>query len=114
MPNKILTAREVRQSIWEALGGQGEAPPEPTCKDPSTGPWEVQVFGKPCSESWEISVIRKNYEHGHYSWGWFDANKLLISHNGGPCRWPLIRPVWDRMIQAAHDTCNELNAAEGR
>lgn len=82
--------------------------------DPNMGPWEVQIFGEPCSESWEITVIRKNNLHGHASWGWIDENKLLISHNGGWCRWPLIQPVWDRMVKVAHEVCQELNAAEGR
>lgn len=80
--------------------------------DPSTGPWEVQIKGEPCSEAWEITVIRKNNIHGHRSWGWIDENKLLISHNAGP--WSLIRPVWDRMVKVAHDVCDELNSAEKR
>ena len=105
VPNRIITATEIN----ERMGVK----PEPKL-DPSTGPWEVQIFGKPCGESWEITVIRQNNQHGHKSWGWIDENKLLISHNGGPCHWPLIRPVWDRMIQVAHEVCQELNAAEGR
>lgn len=105
MPNRILTATGINERMGYT--------PEPKL-DPSTGPWEVHTFGEPCSEAWEITVIRQNNQHGHKSWGWIDGNKLLISHNGGPCSWPLIRPVWDRMIQVAHEVCQELNAAEGR
>lgn len=82
--------------------------------EPDLGPWEVQIKGKPCSGTWEISVIRQGNLHGHESWGWIDENKLLISHNGSPCHWPLIRPVWDRMVQTAQEVCQELNTAEGR
>ena len=77
--------------------------------DPASGSWEVQVKGKACSESWEISIVRQSNQLGHESWGWFDDNKLLVSHNGGPCHGPLIRPVWDRMIRAAHEVCDALS-----
>ena len=80
--------------------------------DPASGSWEVQVKGKACSKFWEISIVRQGNQLGHESWGWFDDNKLLVSHNGGPCHGPLIRPVWDRMIRAAHEVCDELNVAE--
>jgi hypothetical protein len=55
--------------------------------DPSTGPWEVQIKdARKSREGFEITVIRQNDLHGHRSWGWIDANKLLISSSGGPCR----------------------------
>jgi hypothetical protein len=72
--------------------------------------WKVQIFGKECSEAWEISVVRTDNKHGQSSWGWFDENKLLVSHNGGLCRWPLTKFVWDRQVQIAHDICNMLNS----
>lgn len=78
-----------------------------------SGPWEVQVKGKACSKAFEISVIRKDFKHGHASWGWFDKNKLLISHNGGPCQWPLTTLVWGKMILLAQQVADELNAQEG-
>jgi hypothetical protein len=78
---------------------------EPNCK----GKWEIQIKGKAESSSFEISVIREDYIHGHRSWGWFDDNKLLISHNGGPCMWPLIQTVWDKMIVLAQEVAEELN-----
>ena len=76
--------------------------------------WEVEVKGDKCGESFEISVIRKNNVHGHLSRGWFDKDKLLISHNGGPCHWPLIEPVWDRMIILAEEVAAELNDGTGQ
>ena len=57
--------------------------------------WTVQVFGKCGSDSWEISVVRLDNVHGKKSWGWFDDSKLLISHNGGPCHWPISRFVFN-------------------
>jgi len=72
--------------------------------------WEVQVKGKRCSRSWEISVIRIDNKHGHDSWGWFDKTKLLVSHNGGPCNWPICGFVWDQQIRIATELCAFLNA----
>ena len=74
--------------------------------------WEVEVKGEKCTGSFEISVIRKSNDHGHRSWGWFDDTKLLIAHNGGQCKWPLIEKVWDKMIVLAEETAAELNAEE--
>jgi hypothetical protein len=76
--------------------------------------WEVEAKGECCSSSFEISVIRKSNEHGHRSFGWFDDTKLLISHNGGPCRWPLTEKIWDKMIVLAEEVAAELNAEEER
>lgn len=74
--------------------------------------WKVQVFGKRCSSSWEISVVRLDNEHGQKSWGWFDEKKLLISHNGGPCSWPIIGFVWDQQSRIAEELCAKLNCGE--
>ena len=74
--------------------------------------WKVQVFGKRCSESWEISVIREDNEHGQKSWGWIDDRKLLVSHNGCPCRWPICGYVWDQQVAIAEELCRRLNAGE--
>lgn len=91
--------------IPEGLGG---------ARPKLTGRWHVQVKGGPMEPGFEISVIRDDYAHGHASWGWFDENKILISHNGGPCRWPLIPLVWDKMLRLAREVADELNACEGR
>lgn len=72
--------------------------------------WKVQVFGEKCSKSWEISVVRSDNTHGQKSWGWFDERKLLISHNGGPCQWPIVEFVWDKHIHTANELCDKLNA----
>lgn len=79
-------------------------------RDP--GPWKVQVKGERCGDSWEISVVRENNKHGQRSWGWFDEHKLLVSHNGGPCHWPLLPFVWDQQIAVANELCRQLNAGE--
>ena len=71
--------------------------------------WKVQIKGRRGSGSWEISVIRKDNKHGQESWGWFDKNKLLVSHNGGPCSWPIVGYVWDANIEIAHELCWRLN-----
>lgn len=78
----------------------------------SRSDWKVQVKGKKCSESFEISVVRESYELGKRSFGWFGNDKLLISHNGGPCQWPLTEKVWNKMIQLAEDVVRELNSEE--
>ena len=75
--------------------------------------WIAQVFGKPDSESWEISVVREDNAHGRRSRGWFDSDKLLVSHNGGPCHWPLAPGLGDVMVGLAENLAKELNKKEG-
>ena len=74
--------------------------------------WKVQIFGERCSKSWEISVIREDNEHGQRSWGWFDESKLLVSHNGGPCTWPICGYVFDEQVRIANTLCKKLNDGE--
>ena len=74
--------------------------------------WEVQIFGERCSGSWEISVVRSDNDHGRRSWGWFDERKLLISHNGGPCRWPVKGFVFDQQVALAEEVARRLNNGE--
>lgn len=69
-------------------------------------------MGAAGEESFEISVLRSDNSHGKVSYGWFDKRKLLISHNGGPCHWPLKQLVWDRLIVAAHEIADSLNSIE--
>ena len=80
--------------------------------DEVVGKWEVQIKGTRCTGSFEITVIREDYRHGHRSWGWINENKLLISHNGGPCQWPLTPKVWDKMVALAYEVAEELNIEE--
>jgi len=74
--------------------------------------WKVQKKGRKCSGSWEISVVRRDNQLGQDSWGWIGDNKLLVSHNGGPCHWPIIPFVWDRQMEIAHELCAKLNSGE--
>ncbi len=78
----------------------------------STGEWMVGIKGAPGKSSFEISVLRKNNLHGIRSYGWFDNDKLLITHNGGPCHWPLIQIVWDAQVKLAYEIAAQLNAKE--
>ena len=73
--------------------------------------WEVQVRGECCSDTFEISVIRKNDPFGRDSYGWFSSNgKKMISHGG----WngALTEKIWDKMIILAGEVAAELNAEE--
>lgn len=74
--------------------------------------WMVQIKGDPNSESWEISVIREDYALGQQSWGWFNERKLLVSHNGGPCRWPLAPGLGPVMVEIATRLCDHLNSGQ--
>ena len=74
--------------------------------------WKVQVFGERCSRAWEMSVVRESNKHGQRSWGWFGEGKLLVSHNGGPCDWPICGFVWDQQLAIANELCQRLNAGE--
>lgn len=72
--------------------------------------WLVQILGNPNAQSWEISVVRKSNKHGQESWGWFDKDKILISHNGGPCRWAMAPGMGDIMIELAKKYADFLNS----
>lgn len=74
--------------------------------------WEVHIKGKKCNEDFEITVIRKNNKHGHLSYGWFDDDKLLISHNGTSDDCPLTEKIWNKMIKLADEVAEELNLEE--
>ncbi len=75
--------------------------------------WKVQVHGEAGSKSFEISVINSQaVDRVQIHYGWFDERKLLITHNGGPCSWPLKPIVWDRMIKLAQEVADELNGKE--
>lgn len=73
--------------------------------------WIAQVFGDPSSESFEISVVREDNEHGRKSWGWFDERKLLISSSGGPCRTKLAPGLAALMVELAEKYAAMLNGA---
>ncbi len=73
--------------------------------------WLVDVKGDVNSESWEVAIVREDNVHGRRSWGWFDQNKLLVSHNGGPCHWPLAPGLGPTMNEVAEKYCDALNGA---
>ncbi len=74
--------------------------------------WVVDVKGFAGAESFEISVLRDSNAGGKLSYGWFGKDKLLITHNGGPCRDALTPLVWGKAVRIAHEVAEELNAAE--
>ena len=76
--------------------------------------WIVNIKGDVNSTSWEISVVREDNDHGKNSYGWFDENKLLVSHSGGPCRWALAPGLGEKMINLAVDLARDLNSREKR
>ena len=75
-------------------------------------PWVVNIKGEPGSRYFEISVVRTSNMHGQASYGWFDDNKLLVTHNGGPCSWPLTERVWNKAVTLANEVALELNEDE--
>ena len=78
---------------------------------PNMDRWVVGVKGAAGARAFEICVHLESNEHAVRSYGWFGPDKLLISHNGGPCDWPVTQQVWDKLIRIAHETANELNAS---
>ena len=76
------------------------------------GTWIVNTKGGPNRRSFEVSVLRENNRHGIASYGWFDESKSLISHNGGPCQWPVPDRVWTGLVKLAHEFAEELNKQE--
>ena len=58
--------------------------------------------------SFEIVVIREDYELGFKSFGWMNEDKICIA-DSGPARWPLTKMVWDKLLRIADEVCYELN-----
>lgn len=71
--------------------------------------WMVHTKGSANQNSFEIAVVRDDNYHGIASYGWFDQDKLLISHNGGPCPWPVTQQVWDELMKVAERIAASLN-----
>lgn len=74
--------------------------------------WKVNIKGGPSKDCYEISVLRSDNSHGISSYGWFDENKLLVSHNGGPCHWPVTQSIWEGLVAVAKSEAARLNAEE--
>jgi hypothetical protein len=77
-----------------------------------TDPWIVDIKGAALQRDWEISLVRSSNKHGQESCGWFDEDKILIGHDGGPCETPVLPRVWDLLIEMAHKVCAEINELE--
>ena len=75
-------------------------------------PWVIDIKGWWGKEHFEISVLRDNYGLGKQSYGWFDERKLLITHSGGPCRWPLTQLIWEKQVNLAYEVAEEMNELE--
>ena|SRR5882762_7698035 len=71
--------------------------------------WIVDVKGGPNKAPFEISVLRADNEHGKRSYGWFDADKLYISSDGGPCHYTVSDRVWKALLGVAQATADLLN-----
>lgn len=71
--------------------------------------WHLQVHGKATETPFEISVVNNHIDSAQRCYGWFNENKLLISHSGGPCNNTLIPLVWDKIICLAKEVVNTLN-----
>ena len=77
------------------------------------GKWVPHSKGAPGKNSFEISVVREDNDHGFKSYGWFkDDEKRLITHNGGPCNWPISEFVWCRAMETAKAYADYLNHQE--
>lgn len=71
--------------------------------------WIVDIKGAPNQNTFEISVLRESNTHGQNSYGWFGDDKLLISHDGGPCHIPVTDMVWNELVEVAHRVARKLN-----
>lgn len=71
--------------------------------------WIPHTKGGPNSSSLEIAVVRSDNRHGIESYGWFGPDKILISHNGGPCRDQITGLVWDELLSVAARVAMTLN-----
>jgi uncharacterized membrane protein len=83
----------------------------PTTGSGTPGAWFVHTKGAPDDAPFEIAVLRTSNAHGIASFGWFGADKFLISHSGGPCRDTVPPAVWSELVGIAERIADRLNAA---
>lgn len=83
-------------------------------KEGASSMWIVDTKGGYGKDAFEISILRENNEHGKRSYGWFDDNKLLVSHSGGPCKWGVTKQVWDGLIALAYKEADRLNSDDDK
>jgi hypothetical protein len=71
--------------------------------------WVVHTKGKPNTNSWEICIIREDFQHGFRSYGWFGPHKHYVSSSGGPCHEVVPPDMWDLLVEAAEKRCETMN-----
>lgn len=74
--------------------------------------WVPNIKGYEGSNSFEISVLRDDNNHGKISYGWMGEDKLYINGSGGPCRDKLGPGLWPFMVELAHRYADHLNEKE--
>lgn len=78
-------------------------------KLPPSHHWVVSYKGNIVLGSFEIAVVMDSNEHGLSSWGWFDEEKILISHSGPGMITPLPKSLAVRLLEVAYLMALELN-----
>lgn len=72
--------------------------------------WMVNVLGKAGAASFEISVVREDNEAGRLYFTGFGKDKVLISHsNGISGQYPLLKTVWNLLLELAQTVADDLN-----
>lgn len=82
-------------------------------KEAGKGKWLANVKGGLGSRSFEISVVRAGYKHGQDSYGWFDENKLLVTHSVAMSA-HMPKFMWDKLVRLAHEIAVELNESKNK
>lgn len=73
--------------------------------------WIVNIRGNYDRKGFEITVVRKNNNHGISSYGWIGKDKLLITHDGmHGCT--ISKQIWDKQVKVAKEVAKELNLSE--
>jgi len=81
----------------------------------SDSEWIVQAFGDGDS-GWEVSLVRKDNEHGQQSYGWCDKDisdfrkceKILVGNfSPGLCSGKMVPEAFDAAIELANKLLKE-------
>ncbi len=63
-------------------------------------------------QEYEFSIIRKDFKHGHQSWGWAASSEKIVlfshDHNGTPIE-PFTKEEWDKCIKLTGLFCDLIN-----
>jgi hypothetical protein len=81
-----------------------------------TGRWEVNLIGGPLDDAGEVSIIRKDFEHGKESYGWPGPMKIILSDSDTFSREEnkYAKLVWKETVEFAARLAKKLNEIEGR